>query len=123
MISNQKDLIINNFYILKSYCELIVPKEDFIPETIFLSYNIDFDYSVKKHKGSKSFKILTNIKINNPVISPGYTINIESIGEFTLNSDNLSEYDKEHLVNFTAVEKCIEYIRGFIATITAQYPL
>ncbi|MEG1615695.1 MAG: hypothetical protein RR339_02095 [Bacteroidales bacterium] len=124
MLTYHSDLKTNTFYIIKSCCELIVPKHEFDPARIFLSYPIDIDYSVKERGGGKTFRVLIDVKINFPDKFPGYSIMVEAMGDYSIESDKpLNKVDKEHLMNYTAVERSIEYIRGYVANITSQYPL
>ena len=124
MITYQSDLINNSFYIIKNSCELIVPKSEIDPRSTFLSYPIDIDYSIKERKGEKTFRILMDISINYPGKLPGYSIYIESMGDFSINNEKKKSIkEREHLINYIAVERCIEYCRGVIAYITSQYPL
>ena len=124
MIENIKKLKTNNFYIIKSCCDLIVPKEEIGSESIFVEYPFLIDYSIKSHPHSHSFSILLDIKINRDNNMPGYSIFLEAMADFTIeDKNNLSEKDRDYFINYLALEKCIEYSRGFVASLTANYPL
>lgn len=124
MLTYQSDLKTNTFYIIKSCCELIVPKHEFDPIQVFLNYPIDVEYSVKERGGGKTFRVLIEIRINYPEKSPGYSIMVEGMGDFSIDSEQpVTEVQKEHLINYTAIERSIEYIRGYVSNMTAQYPL
>ena len=124
MLVFQSALKTSNFYIIKNSCELILPKHEIEPNRIFLSYPIEIDYSIKERGGDKSFRVLIEIKINHPAKNPGYSILVEAMGDFTIeDSSSLQKKEKERLINYTAIERCIEYIRGFISNLTAQFPL
>lgn len=124
MITYQSDLKTNSFYIIKSCCELIVPKAEVEPGRIFLSYPVDIDYSIKERAGEKTFRVLMEVSINYPGKSPGYAVMVEAMGDFSIESERkLTSIERNHLINYTAIEACIEYIRGYVANITSQYPL
>ncbi|MEG0949562.1 MAG: hypothetical protein RR212_09980 [Bacteroidales bacterium] len=124
MITYQSELKTNSFYIIKSCCELIVPKTETEPGRIFISYPVDIDYSIQKRSGAKTFRVLMEISINYPAKIPGYAIMVEGMGDFAIESDReLTAPERDHLINYTAIEACIEHIRGYVANITSQYPL
>lgn len=124
MITYQSDLKTNSFFIIKSCCDLIVPKTEIDPERIFLSYPVDIEYSIKERGGEKSFRVLMEVLINYPGKSPGYAILVEAMGDFTIEAKKkLTPMERDHLINFVAIETCIEHIRGYVANITSQYPL
>lgn len=124
MITYLSDLKTNSFYIIKSCCDLVVPKTEIDPHRVFLSYPIEIDYSIQERKGAKSFRVLMEISINYPAKDPGYSIMVEAMGDFTIeHAHKLSSAEREHLINYSAIETCIEHIRGYVANITSQYPL
>ncbi|MDO5571292.1 MAG: hypothetical protein Q4F97_07480 [Bacteroidales bacterium] len=124
MLTFQSDLKTNNFYIIKNCCELIVPKHEVNTSNIFFAYPIDIDYSIKERGGEKTFRVLMDIKINYPAKDPGYSIMVEAMGDYSINPDaKLNKTEKERLIHFTAIERSIEYIRGFVSNLTSQFPL
>lgn len=124
MLTYQSDLKTNNFYIIKSCCELIVPQQEFDPGAAFLGYPIDIEYSVKERAGEKTFRVLMEVKINYPAKDPGYSIMVEAMGDYSIEAKlKLSPNERTHLINYTAIERSIEYIRGYVSSITSHYPL
>ena len=117
-------LHLNSFYILKSNYQLIIPKKDADPNRVYIEAPIEVDYSVKENKGNKSFKIYTELRINLQDKSPGYSIEVESIGEFSfIEHELISPLERQYYIYYIATGKCIDYIRGFIGPLTAHYPL
>jgi preprotein translocase subunit SecB len=124
MITYLSDLKTNSFYIIKSSCELIVPKSEIDPHRVSLAYPVDLDYSVQERQGGRTFRVLMELSINYPAKDPGYSIFIEAMGDFAIDTDReVSPVERERLINYTAVETVINHIRGYIANITSQYPL
>ena len=101
-----------------------MPKEELAPGSIFIDYPVSIDSYVKLHNLSKSFSILIDIRINRENIKPGYSIYIEAMADFTIEAgEDLKDQDKEFFINYVALGRCIEYARGFVASLTANYPL
>ena len=118
------ELRTNSFYIIKSSCELVVPKSEVDPTRTFLSYPIELDYSVQERQGGRTFRVLMEVSINYPAKDPGYSLFVEAMGDFSIDADaSLSDVERERLINYRAVETCIDHIRGYVATLTAHYPL
>lgn len=124
MLTYQSELKTNNFYIIKSCCELIVPKHEFDPSAAFLGYPVDIEYSVKERHGQKTFRVLMEIKINYPAKDPGYSIFVEAMGDFSIDTtQKLTPNERMHLINYSAIERSIDYIRGYVSSLTSHYPL
>ncbi|QRX64219.1 hypothetical protein JS578_02880 [Dysgonomonadaceae bacterium zrk40] len=84
--------------------------------------NPEFEYS----KNDLFYVIVVQIKINNPDNSPqlgGYSLMVEgtSIFEFKQNHE-ISKEDKGALLKYSGLSITINFIRGFIATLTAYGP-
>ena len=86
------------------------------------SIDIDFDYS----KNDLYYAIVVQIKINNSEDSPqlgGYSIMVEGTSLFEFNqTDEITNEYKGSLLNFSGLSITINYIRGFIATLTSFAP-
>ena len=124
MVENNDKLKTNKLYIIKSCCDWIVPKEELDRDSAFIDYPVKIDYSVKSHEQSKSFSILIDIKINRENVRPGYSIYMEAMADFTITTDSsVKEQEKDYYINYIALVRCIKYARGFIASLTANYPL
>lgn len=124
MLAYQSALKTNNYFIIKSCCDLIVPKQEVDPTRVYFAYPLDIDYSIRENEGETGFRVLMDIKINYPSKDPGYSILVEAMGDFEIDSKrDLTEPEKEHLINYMAVEHCIDFIRGYIISLTSYYPL
>lgn len=86
------------------------------------SIDIEFEYS----KNDTFYVVVVQIKINNPDNSPqlgGYSFMVEGTSIFEFKQDHdISKEDKGALLNYSGLSITINYIRGFIATLTAYGP-
>lgn len=123
MIASKSPLILKEFTILNTDCEVIPfssPDFDFITEQI--SYPIDLDFGIQENEEEGVTAIFIKTEINSER-RPGYHIFSEGMGLFTFDDiNNLSSEDKQGLIQYSAINICITNLRAYIANITAYYP-
>lgn len=91
---------------------------------LFNSYLIDIDFEYSENE--EFLAIAVRVRLNDSEESsqlPGYSLMVEgtSIFEFQ-NTEELSQEDRVSLLNFSGLSITINYIRGFIATLTSYAP-
>lgn len=116
-----------NFALLQSHFEFIQPevktksKKKIDPQSFFVDYLIDIDFSNFDVTENGNFQAFTKIEINmeeNPL--PGYKILVEGTGVFKIDETaELSEVHKKNLQNYSAVNLLINRLRTHILQMTS----
>lgn len=115
-------LTLVDFVITNNIFKFIPPTEESNMKEIAASYEIDIDFAILND--TENTRVFIKIGINNSVdVKPGYSIFSEGVGVFQLSKDaNLSEEDKQSLLQYSAVSIAVNSLRGFVSTLTANAP-
>jgi len=122
-------LILKEFAILKSECVFNADQSDascnLLEKTA--QYPLEVDFGISKDDEDDLYRVLAKVLINHyedKETEPGYSIFVESAGFFTFNLDaNLSDENKQGMLQYSAVSMCITNMRLYIANMTSFFPL
>lgn len=124
MIAKKSSLILKEFVILESNCEVIASEisEGFNFQEIQNSYPLNIGYRVTQNKSDEIIGIFVDITINDEK-KEGYYISVKGAGLFSFHKDEeVPEKDKGALIQYSGVSICITNLRAFIANITSYLP-
>jgi preprotein translocase subunit SecB len=118
-------LLLKDFAVTENrFTILPISKEGNDFDELFDEYSIDIDFDYSKN--DLFYAIVVQVKINNSEDSPqlgGYSIMVEGTSLFEFNqTDEITNEDKASLLNYSGLSITINYIRGFIATLTSFAP-
>lgn len=115
-------LVLLDFAIIKNNYQFIPPPDNSDIRKLTSSYELDIDFAIIKENDIT--RVFIKVSINQSEIKiPGYSIFAEGVAVFKIsNSDDLTEEDKNSLLQFSAVSIALNSLRGFVSTLTSYAP-
>ena len=116
-------LELKDFYITSYNYRFEPPGSKMEVEKWFDEYELDIDFGIRNLE-TDLHQVALKVSINvGEKVLPGYVIEAECLGFFSLDGEKISEEVKQNLLVRSALLMNINYLRTFIAGNTANYPL
>lgn len=122
MIASPSSLILKDFAIINTNCE-VIPFENSNSDfnTLQNSYPIDIDFGLQEDKNKNLSVVFIKITIN-PEKEKGYYVFVEGMGVFTFDENSNISDEEKHKFAPSAINICITSLRAYIANLTTYYP-
>ena len=119
MVIKESNLKLLDFAIFSSICEYN-EGEIYSDKKLNEGYPITLDCDISLNEKVNAYRIFVNISINSDRL-PGYYVKVAASGYFSFDKE-MSDNDISILLQYSGLQMCISNVRGYIASITSNYP-
>lgn len=111
-----------DFFVVNYHFEFIHPKEDVEIRTVFDAYPVEIDFGMRTLEDGLHQVVMKTVINRGEEEMPGYSITCEAVGVFKIQNVE-SEDEKQNLLVRSALAMLLNFVRTYLSTVTAHYPM